>query len=75
MQLIRVFNNEQPITSVTLSDKGSLGVTAGLDNVVKVWDIETGNVIKRFSGHRGNITSIALSTCRTKWIGSLSIQW
>jgi len=66
MRLINIFSNDHPITSVTLSDKGTFGVTAGLDNVVKVWDIETGNVIKRFYGHQDTISSIALSTCISK---------
>jgi len=66
--LIGVYNNGNPITSVTLSDQGTFGVTAGIDNILKVWDIETGNVIKRFSGHQDTISSIALSTCNSKWV-------
>ena len=59
--LIKRFDNKVSVSSLVLSDEGSFAVTGDIDNRVRLWDIDNGDVIKSFVGHTGRISSIALS--------------
>lgn len=43
--------------SISFSDNEALLLTAGNDNLVKLWNSETGTLIKAFTGHTGHVGS------------------
>ncbi|MGE0609512.1 MAG: protein kinase [Pirellulales bacterium] len=49
------------IRSVRFSKDGKLLLTAGQDNAVKVWDVESGKTLKTLRGHAGWVRSCAFS--------------
>ena len=58
---MNLFDNKKSVSSLVLSEEGSFAVTGDIDNRVRLWDIDNGDVIKSFVGHTGRISSIALS--------------
>ena len=40
---------------------GCNAVSAGTDNVIILWDIESGTALRRYHGHQGGITGIAVT--------------
>jgi hypothetical protein len=51
------------VDSLTFSPDGSLlaGGSWGLEDVVRLWDAETGELLRKFTGHSLDVTSIAFS--------------
>lgn len=62
------YYHESPITSVDLSKEGSFVATGGVDKIVKLWDSVTGNMLKKFEGHEGEISSVKLSSQSLKGV-------
>jgi len=55
------FSQTDLITTATLSSDGKLLATGGRDKFVVLWDAETGEQIKRFTGHSAEIYSVTFS--------------
>ena len=51
-------------------DKNSKIISAGQDKIIKMWDIQTGELIKNFTGHSGTINSIAVNYLDYELVGS-----
>jgi eukaryotic-like serine/threonine-protein kinase len=51
----------EAIRTLSLSADGSLLVSGGDDNTVKLWDMTTGKLRQTFKGHTAPVTSVALS--------------
>ena len=51
----------QAVTAVALSDDALQLFVGGIDNVVRVWDVRTSEVLRELRGHTHTITSLALS--------------
>jgi WD40 repeat protein len=49
------------VSSVAFSHDGSRIVTAGAENMVRVWDVAGGVELASFRGHRGNINRASFS--------------
>jgi WD40 repeat protein len=49
------------IQSIDVSPDGKLMASAGEDNVVILWDTESGGVIRRFEGHAGKVAAVRFS--------------
>jgi RNA polymerase sigma factor (sigma-70 family) len=49
------------IRSVTFSPDGKHALSAGWDRAVRLWDLETGEEIKRFDGHTERVYTVAFS--------------
>ena len=47
--------------SLTFSSNGRLLVSGSYDKTVKLWDMQTGGVIKTFHGHRRQVSSVSIS--------------
>jgi len=64
--------HEGPVFSVAYSPDGISLVSGSLDNTVKLWDVQTGGVVKTFYGHAGCVLSVSVSAdCARIASGSL----
>ncbi len=50
-----------PVTGVAFSGDGARLATGVADNVVWLWDTETGRLLRKMDGHAGFVTTIAMS--------------
>ncbi len=50
------------IKSVAFSPDGTKIVSGDRDGIIKLWDVETGKLIKTFTGHYSNVESISISS-------------
>jgi WD40 repeat protein len=59
------------VNSVTVSSNGTLLVSGSDDRSVKLWDVQTGRVVKTFHGHNSGVNSTSISSdCTTIASGS-----
>jgi WD40 repeat protein len=47
---------------IAYSPDGSKLASASLDSTARIWDAETGNLLRTFKGHTGKVLSVALSS-------------
>lgn len=64
--MIRTFGETSASTSSWINDlaftpNGRFAVSAGGDNILRLWDLDQGKEVRAFEGHRGFIRSIAVS--------------
>ena len=60
--LMTLTGHQQHVNGVACSADGKLIASVSDDEVVKVWDAETGACLQTLSGHNGRINCVALST-------------
>ena len=66
-----LYEHTDYVRSIVFSSDGTLLVSGSDDYTVKLWDMQTGGVIKAFSGHSGYILSVSISVdCTTIASGS-----
>ena len=58
-----------PSLNMVFSPDGKRLVAGGESNSIKVWDVETGNVLQTLPGHRGDVYTVAFSA-DGRWIAS-----
>lgn len=59
------------VTSLTFSQDGTLLVSGSKDTTIKLWDMQTGGVIKTFNRHTNTVSSVSISAdCATIASGS-----
>jgi len=49
------------VNSVAFSPDGRYIASGGRDNTIKLWDVESGRLVKTFKGHNDSVTSVAFS--------------
>ena len=49
------------VTSVCISPDGRLVAAGSLDTVVRIWDVQTGQLVERLKGHRDSVYSVAFT--------------
>jgi len=56
-------NSEVPgeVYSVAFSPDGSMALFAGANGLFGLWDVRTGDVVRRFEGHKTSVYSVAFS--------------
>ena len=60
--LIRILTGHQGwVSSMAVSPDGRRIVSGSWDNIVAVWDLETGTPIHRLTGHQAHVWSVAVS--------------
>ena len=52
---------ERRVRAICLSPDGKYAFAGGGDNLIKLWDTKTGELIRTFSGHDAGIASMAIS--------------
>ncbi len=63
------FENHTPFVKCsTLSNDARLMASGGQNNTVNLWDVQTANILRTFSGHENIVTHIALSSDNTKMV-------
>lgn len=55
-------NHEKDVYSVKFQPRGNALVSAGYDRSIRLYDVETGEVLKRFDGHRGAISIVTFNS-------------
>ena len=59
---IRVFlGHNAPVWSVAVSPDGHYGLSGDADGVIFLWDLETGEALRRLEGHEGLVSSLAFT--------------
>ena len=54
-------NVDAGVTSVCISPDGRLVAAGSLDTVVRIWDVQTGQLVERLKGHRDSVYSVAFT--------------
>ncbi len=54
-------NVDAGVTSVCISPDGRLVAAGSLDTIVRIWDVQTGNLVERLKGHRDSVYSVAFT--------------
>nr|XP_042901313.1 NACHT domain- and WD repeat-containing protein 1-like [Parasteatoda tepidariorum] len=53
--------HQEPVTCIAVSRDGSLAVSGSKDRIVKVWQLNSGDLHASLKGHTGTITCVAFS--------------
>jgi WD40 repeat protein len=61
IEIVLQTGHSQPISSIALSPDGKIALTAGVDQLIKLWDLTTASELRTFNGHLGYVTSVAIS--------------
>jgi WD40 repeat protein len=56
-----VSGHNRPVNSVVFSPDGHLVASASSDHTVKLWEVETGRLIKTLSGHSDDVRGVSFS--------------
>jgi WD40 repeat protein len=60
--LVRSFiGHQSSVESVVFSQNGKIALSGSADGTLKLWEVDSGNVLRTFDGHQGMVTSVALS--------------
>ena len=49
------------VTSVCISPNGRLVAASSLDTIVRIWDVQTGQLVERLKGHRDSVYSVVFT--------------
>lgn len=49
------------VTSVAMSPDGRLVAAGSLDTIVRIWDVNTGQLVERLRGHKDSVYSVAFT--------------
>ncbi len=58
----RLEKHNSSVNSLGFSSDGKILASGGLDNIIKLWDIETGKEIRSFQGHKKAVNSLSFSS-------------
>jgi len=58
-QVTRSLKLDKPVSSLSLDPQGTLLATASIG--IKVWDLASNRVLKKFAGHTGKVIDLAFS--------------
>jgi len=54
-------NKDAGVLSVAISPNGQYVAAGGMDAVVRIWDVSTGQSVERLRGHRRGVSSVAFT--------------
>ena len=61
IEIVLQTGHSQPISSIAISPDGKIALTAGADELIKLWDLTTASELRTLNGHLGYVTSVAIS--------------
>ncbi len=61
LELAYSSGHEAYVYSSSLSRDGNYLVTGGLDNIVKLWDVKSGKMLRQFYGHSYSVIDVGIS--------------
>ena len=64
--LIRVLQNDSPITGLCLLNDGSQVLSASRDGTLALWDVNTGRFLKGYRGHGGAVAAVQVTADGTR---------
>lgn len=68
--------HESPYPQVSFSPDSRFMVAGGIDHMVRVYDVESGNEISKFGGHLKQCLSVAFSPCHAVFVsGCHNLIW
>ncbi|KYC37794.1 hypothetical protein WA1_04580 [Scytonema hofmannii PCC 7110] len=73
-QVISSRKAEHKIFSVAFHSNGQLVASAGQKDIIKLWNIDSMNLLKEFKGHKGTVESVAFSPDGSKLLSSSQDQ-
>jgi WD40 repeat protein len=56
-----LYGHTAPVTALVVSEDGKLLVSGSEDGMIRIWDMNSGEVLRAFQGHHHPVTSIAIS--------------
>jgi WD40 repeat protein len=59
-ELRRFEGHENSVSSVAVLPDGRRALSAGWDNTLRLWDLETGAELRRFEGHQDRVSSVTV---------------
>ncbi|EAU89102.2 TUPA [Coprinopsis cinerea okayama7 len=54
-------NADAGVTSVAISPSTALVAAGSLDNIIRIWDVQTGQLLERLRGHTNSVYSVAFT--------------
>src|SRR4051794_15905214 len=60
-QLLHRVDNPGPVVGVALSPDGTYALTGGRDNIARLWNVATGQIVRELTGHTNIIWNVAFS--------------
>ena len=61
MRVRDLIGHEQSVSSVAFSPDGRRALTGSWDKTMRLWDVESGVWLRRFSGHSGSVRCVTFS--------------
>lgn len=58
---VQTFQNTYPVTAICFNDTATQVISAGIDNLLKVWDLRQNGVMMKMAGHTDSVTGLRLS--------------
>src|SRR5205823_10107336 len=60
-ELRHIAGHAQSVTSVAFSPLGRLALSGSVDRAVRLWDLDSGALVREFKGHRGGVMGVAFT--------------
>ena len=74
VEIVPQLGHSAAIFSVAITPDGKTALSGGDDNTLRLWDLATGRVIRRFTGHsRGILPSVAMALSRS-WLAGTDLR-
>ena len=58
MEELHRFDHPDEVLSVAASPDGRFLLAGGQDGVAYLWDVKSGDLLRRYRGHRGKVTAV-----------------
>jgi serine/threonine protein kinase len=62
--------NRRGVWAVACDFDGQRGLSGGKDNLVCLWDLRTGDLVRQFPGHTGDVTGVAFAPDGRRFVSS-----
>ena len=60
-EIVEALDRQAPVSAIAFSPDGRLIASGSEDHMVRIWQIETGRLVRRLEGHSSIVTAVAFS--------------